>query len=177
MAYMTVGEYELYIGRTLASTEQTLTTTRFIPEATKEIEEKAGFTFEAVEEARLLDAVQDTGGLILFFRTWSASVPTVVTLNAVPITEFTMLGKGPYWGLEILGSSGDSWGNYGEDPQEAISVTSKWGYSETPPPDIISAVVMFVQGRLRNRSGSSQEWSEDLFNSILRNYPAFKIAF
>lgn len=177
MAYLTVAEYKEITGEALTAELQGKITDHFIPVAQRVIELEIGFTFESGNAAaRLLDAIEDVDGRTLFFDTWAAEVPTAVTNNGVAFTDYTVLGGGPYWGLKLNASGSESWGDYGDDPEEAISVTAKWGYSATPPLDIVDAVVMIVQSRIRNRQGEMKDWLKEDFTALLGAYPAFRIA-
>lgn len=178
MAYLTVAEYKLITGENPSDPTETQITDHFIPVAVKIIENATGFTFESGNAAaRLLNAVVDVDGRTLFFDTWAAAVPTEVKVNAIAFTDYTVLGDGPYWGLKLNASGDESWSDYGDDPEEAISVTAKWGYSETPPEDIVDAVVMIVQWRLRNRQGEMKDWLKNDFVELIRAYPKFKVAY
>lgn len=44
----------------------------------------------------------------------------------------------PYHALKLLTSSGKSW-TYTNDPEDAITITGKWAYSESAPEDIVYA--------------------------------------
>lgn len=178
-AYVTYQDYETYVGVTLESDEQTLTTNSYIPEA-EEMIENLLYPFNAdADEKRLLDADINTDGFNkLFFEEFLADVPTTVKLDGtlIPSSDYVMLGEfgGPYYGLELLASSGQSWGNFGDDPEDSIEVDGKWGYSQTPPELIKKVIYAHIQQSLNNRSGTAIDLQPLQTFRIIKQYPAFR---
>jgi hypothetical protein len=181
-AYVTVSDYETYVGQTLETNERSLVTNSYIPEATELIENEVGYPFNAdADDKRLLDADINTDGFNkLFFETFLAAEPTSVKLDGTLIASanYVMLGEpdGPYYGLELLASSGLSWKNYGDDPEDAVEVDGKWGYSQTPPELIKKVIYSYIQQSLKNRSGTAVDVDLQTLQSfrILRGYPSFR---
>jgi hypothetical protein len=175
MSYLTSIEYQTYTGITLETDEISWVTNSLIPEAVQLIEDFIGYSFEASNEARNFHAIKDTQGIKLFFNTWLASAPFSVKLNSVSISssDYVLLGRGPYYGLSLLASTGLSWADYGDDPDEAIEVTGYWGYSTTPPALIKKACILYVQDSLKNRSGTAVDLQPFLMHRILKLYPPF----
>lgn len=174
MAYLTIAEYKLITGENPSTAIQTQITDHFIPLAQRVIENFIRFTFESGNAAeKLFNAEEDVDDRTLFFDTWAAEVPTAVAVNEIAFTDYTVLGRGPYWGLKLNASGSENWGDFGDDPEEAILVTAKWGYSVDPPTDIIDAVVMLIQSRLRNRQGEMKDWLKKDFSFLLSLYQPF----
>jgi hypothetical protein len=74
-----------------------------------------------------------------------AAAPTTVEVGGVDVTDAVKVyGTAPYWQLVLSGVSGYSWRDSSdEDPEDAIAITGKWGYSTTPPDDVKQAAIIW----------------------------------
>jgi hypothetical protein len=177
MAYISFADYQTYTGTTLAVTEQTWLLDSLIPEVTDVIEEQVGFGFEAAANSDRKFNPYENASLRnrLLFDTWAASVNSLtIDGSVIDAADYILLGDGPYYGIEMIPSSGESFMNFGADPQESIVVSAKWAYAVTPPGRIIRACMIYIQAALKNRDGSKQEWASREFYNILKSYPSFR---
>lgn len=75
---------------------------------------------------------------------------------AVPLNQVVTEPRNetPYYALTLKRSSDQVW-TYDDSPEDAISVTGRWGYSVAAPPDIAQAVLRLVVWIYRQRTSSS----------------------
>lgn len=79
-------------------------------------------------------------------REMLAAPATTVTVGGTDVTSAVKVyGMPPYWQLVLSGTSGYSWYDHGTlDPEDAISITGKWGYSSTPPAAVKQAAIIWA---------------------------------
>ena len=161
MTYLTVDRLRAYLGVHSDSDDALLQ--ELIAAAVAEVELYAGFSFEAASDTvRTLDYRRNVAGRLLTFDTWLAAAPTTVKTDAdganltVPSTDYVLRPTfgAPYWGLELLESSAYSW-TYSVDPAKAITVTGRWGYSATPPANVVQVVRRLASFMYRQKGTSS----------------------
>lgn len=75
-----------------------------------------------------------------------ATAPTMVKLNGVDVTSSVKTYEVPIYRLVLSGASGLSWRDCSSDydPEDAIEITGKWGYSVTPPQPIVQACIIWA---------------------------------
>lgn len=143
--YCTIADLKAYLGITGTGDDTLLYDC--ILRAQKLIERKTGRVFEVtVSTTHYFDAVADVAGSVLWFDDDCCSLTTVtngdadstVITSAYYVTQ--PRNTTPYHAIKLLSSSGYSW-EYTNDPENAIQVSGKWGYSATPPDDIVQACV------------------------------------
>jgi len=59
----------------------------------------------------------------------------------------------PYYAIKLKSSSNLSW-IAGNDPDEAITITGRWGYSITPPEDLRQGIIRLVAWMYRQKDNS-----------------------
>ena len=145
MAYTTSALLKTYIGVT-GSGDDTLLTA-LIARAQKAIDTFTGRTFEAAADStREYTVGVDTDGDTLYLDQDLCAITSVITdadaTSPVTLatTEYITRPRNvtPYHAIQILGSSSNTW-TYTDNPENGITVTGKFAFSESPPDDIIHA--------------------------------------
>lgn len=176
--YTTFEKYEIYNGKASPAEVQTLITESLIPEATQLINQTIGYKFNVSTLTDInFDAEKDTAHSQLFFETFANEVNTVtLNGNVISVDDYVLIGPddGPYDGIDLLDSAGLSWHDFGENPQEAIVVNAKWGFSEDVPPLLLKAIYKYIQDSLANRQETNIDPQTKLIDSILRLFVAFR---
>ena len=74
-----------------------------------------------------------------------AEAPASVVIDGTDVTAYVnVYGTLPYRKLFLSSDCPTHWRDYGEsDPEEAIAITGKWGYSTEPPDAIKQAAVIW----------------------------------
>lgn len=141
MAYTTTAAVKAYLG-TSESGDDTLLANA-IADAVAIIEAQTGWTFEAAAATRYYgrDAVR---GNVLRLDEGLISVTTLVQPDTdeteIASTEYWLLPRNegpPYFKIELKAASSNSWA-FSSDCW--VAVTGLWGYSTSPPADIVRAV-------------------------------------
>lgn len=157
MSLCTVDEVALYLG--LDSSDDLALLESLVSAAQGMIERHTGRRFDVeTATARYLHATRDVFGRSLWLGAELAAAPTsVVNGNGVTVTSNQYVleprNDAPYYALTLLGSSGVTW-TYTTDPEGAIAVTGKWGYSTTPPAEVKHACVRLAAFLYRQRDNS-----------------------
>jgi uncharacterized phiE125 gp8 family phage protein len=137
VAYASLAQLKEYLGLTDSSEDELLT--RLLEAATATIESYTGYFFAAQEATRYYtaeDAIHDT--LLLGDIACSISQVTDGDGNVIPAEQYVLLPpRGPrYHAIRLVRGS---W-----SPNEAgyvARVTASWGWSLTPPADIVQACI------------------------------------
>lgn len=147
MAYTTLEDVKAYLGITETTDDAIIESS--IAAAKLAIDNYCSTSFDVSDDTtRLFDCRSDliAGRSLHLDRHTLAEAPVSVTIDGVNVTDAVKVyGDAPYHELILSGSSGYSWrGMYGSsDPEDAISITGKWGYSTTPPSDVVRAAVIW----------------------------------
>lgn len=143
--YCTIADLKAYTG--ITGTTDDLLLYDCIQRAQALIERKTGRVFEVtVSTTHYFDALAEVCGSTLWFDDDCCSITTVTNGDAdstvITSAYYTTkpVNSTPYYAITLKGSSGYSW-QYVDDPENAIQVSGKWGYSATPPEDIVQACV------------------------------------
>ena len=131
-----------------------------IAKATAIIETYTGRVFEAASATRYFDAEKDVSGNTLFLDKVLAVIDsdTVITNGdaaTINSTDYATEPRNetPYDALTLKGSLGKSWeADSNGDAENAISIVGVWGYSVTPPEDIMHAAIKLVRLMYKQRS-------------------------
>ena len=163
MAYLTVAEAKAFIGGISASSDDALLSD-LIDAAETFIETYTDRAFKvAADSTRTFDANEDTDGRMLWLDDDLCAITTVTT-NAdgtgtalTEDTDFVTVPKNetPYYALKMLGSTTNYW-TYTDDPELGITIAGKWGWSTTPPNDIINACKDIVKNIYRSRDANAE---------------------
>ena len=161
MAYITTANAKAYLGIPSATTSDDTLLAAFIASAQAYIDAYTGRTFETGAAAeRLFDAVADVEGNTLYID-HLATTDELVIVNGDSVTvtsgQYTTQPRRatPYFAIQLLASSNVTW-TYTTDPQNAISVTGKWGYSVTAPDDIVQACTRLTAWLYRQKDTNAE---------------------
>jgi len=147
MAYLSVADLKTYLD--ISSSDDDTLLGDLIDSAVQIIENETQTTFEAGSSTRYFTWGVDTGGhrdswqdrRTLWFDTWLASAPTTVTngdSTTIASSNYVLLdtNRPPYYGLKLKQDASVQW-TYDDSPEDAISIVGNWGWSTTPPDDIV----------------------------------------
>lgn len=100
-------------------------------------------TFEASANSdRTFDAVADVAGRVLHLDEDLCSIDSITNGDGVEVAsdEYTTEPRNdtPYHAIRLLTSSGKTW-TYEDDPEDAITISGRWAFSESAPEDIVYA--------------------------------------
>ena len=147
MALVTRADVKTYLG--ISSTNDDDVLNELINAAQGLIESFTHRKFDvALATSKYFDAEDDVENRKLLFTEGLeiCAAPTAVTngdgTSFTVNTDYVYLPRNdfPAYGLEILQSSSNWWqGKSNGDMANAITVTAQWGYSSTPPNDIVQA--------------------------------------
>lgn len=146
--YCTISDLKAYTGITGTGDDSLLY--ECVLRAQAAIERYTGRVFEVpADTTRYFDASTDVDGRLLLLGTDLAQITTVtngdadstVIASAYYVTE--PRNAAPYYAIRLLSSSGYAW-EYTNDPENAISVTGRWGYSVTAPDDVVQAALQWA---------------------------------
>lgn len=142
MAYLSTADLKTYLGFAITADDTLLTS--LIASAVAIIEAVTGTTFEAsADTAKLFSWGVDHKFQTLFLDDWLAAAPTTVTNGdgvVVAGTDYILLEprRAPYYAIKLKQNANVVW-TFGDSPESAISVLGRWGWSTTPPADIVQA--------------------------------------
>ncbi len=157
MAYTTTALLKTYLGAT-ASTDDTLLGT-LIDRAQGLIDAYCQRTFEAsANTERTFDAARDVLGRTLRLDRDLASVDSITNGDGSTVTagQYTTEPRNatPYYAIRLLSSAGVAW-TYTTDPEDAITISGKWAYSESPPADIVHCTLRLAAYLYRQRDNAA----------------------
>lgn len=160
MAYATSTELKTYLGVAGAVDDQLLTA--LLSRATAAIEQYTGRVFEvSTATARKFDAIgPHISGPTLYLDRDACAISSVTNGDgtSVSASEYVTLPRNdaPYYGIKLKTQSGKVW-TYSTDWESAITVTAKWGYSETPPADVAQACIQWAAFLYRKKDAPLQD--------------------
>lgn len=157
MAYCTATECKTYLGITTATDDALLAT--LIAAAQAYIDAKLGFSFEAsADTEHTFDAVADVDGYALTFDAWCCDIASVTNGDGTTVTSSQYVteprNSTPFYAIRLKSSASVSW-TYSTDPEDAITVDGKWGWSETAGDDIRQACIRLVAWLYRQKDTSA----------------------
>ena len=138
MAYISVADLKAY--RSIDETTDDALLAEFISVAEAWIDNEAGTTFEATSDTtRTFDAVKNSEGATLWLDYDLCAVTSVTNGDAVVVAsdEYVTIPSNstPWNRIKLLASADKAW-TYTDDPEDAISIVGRWGYSTAAPMDI-----------------------------------------
>lgn len=130
--------------------------------ATAAIDNHTGRTFAAsTDSARTFDAERDVDGQVLYLDADLCAITSIVngdgtTLSASDYTTEPR-NRTPYYAIRLLRSSSAAWeyNSTTSDPEDAITITGKWGYSTAPDNTIRKACIRLATYLYRQRENAS----------------------
>jgi hypothetical protein len=158
MAYCTKAQVKTYLGISEATDDDLIDD--LIDRAQKAIETYTDRIFKVGSDStRYFTVGVDTVERTLFFDEDLCQITSIVT-NADDGSGGTTLettdyhtkprNETPYYAVKLASSSSESW-DYTDDPEDGITVTGWWGYSVTPPADIVHACIRLASYYYRQK--------------------------
>lgn len=154
MTYATLADLKAYLDISSASDDALLTA--LLQRATALIDRRTGLTFAAPADATRYLAPQYAREHTLWLpaRWMLAQAPTTIVTPAgvtVPASAVRYQPpEPPYVAIRLIDSA-YSW----RDGTDDIAITGRWGWSVTPPSDIVHATIRLAAWLYRQRSASS----------------------
>lgn len=173
---ITATELAEYMGRSsFPEADTALLNDRILPSMQSLIEQFCQDTFEvSVDSIRRLHAIENVGygdGSYTMPRdaNWQehseilrtlwldkhlCQITTITNGDGVVVTagQYTTIPRNetPWYGIRLKASSGVAW-TYEDDPEDAIAINGRWGYSITPPAVIKMAALRWAKHLYRQR--------------------------
>ena len=159
MSYCTVDEAKRYLGIAETNTNDDRLLSELVVRATGIIETATQRNFEAeADSTRYLHAWADVDGYDLIFGADCCSITSVTNGDNVVVSasEYTTKPRNetPYYGIRLLSSANKSW-TYTDDPEDAIEIVGRWGYSISAPWDINHAAVRLASALYRQKDNAN----------------------
>jgi hypothetical protein len=141
MAYTTLADLREYLGISNPSdTDDDDLLTQFIDDAQSFIENYCRRRFEvSADSTHYYDPNLDViNGMLLFDDDLITITSLTIDSTLIASTNYDLgpRNKSPKAWITLRSSGGVSW-TYSTDSEDAIEVVGKWGYSETPPDNIV----------------------------------------
>lgn len=150
MSYISADQLKTYIGLSSSITDDDTVLQMFCDSATQLIEAEVGFSFKVSADTTryftygidvAVNGAHWRDRQTLIFDTWLASAPTTVTngdATTISSSDYILkdANRAPYYSLQLKENTTADW-TYSDSPENAISVTGKWGWSTKPPSDIL----------------------------------------
>lgn len=159
MAYTSASALKAYLGITSTDDDTLLGT--LCTRAQKIVETFTGRVFEvSVDSARKLDAFADisTNGRGLYLPDDLCAITSIVNGDGLTVasTEYVTLPRHstPYHAIVLKTGSLVRW-NWTDTPEDAITVTGKWGYSTSAPADVVQATERLAAWLYRQRDNAN----------------------
>lgn len=157
--YCTIADLKAYTG--ITGTTDDLLLYDCILRAQKAIEKRTGRVFEVTANTtRYLDAQADVCGRTLLLRADYAAIASITNGDGVAVSASDYVTKPanstPYYAVVLKASKG-VWWTYNDDPENAITVVGKVGFSLTPPEDIVQACVRWATHLYRAKDSQVME--------------------
>lgn len=145
MAYASLAELKEYRGISSSVITDDGLLGMLLTHASRQIDGYTGRTFGATATAtRTYDAVRDVSPdkRTLYLDDDLCEVTTITNGTGNAVTKYVTEPQNvtPYYAIRLKASAGEVF-TYEDDPEDAITVRGKWGYSETPPADIRHATI------------------------------------
>ena len=112
----------------------------------------------SADTVKLFDAVRDVHGMLLTFDgDYAAAITSVINGDGetIPASGYVTEPRHepPYYGVKLKLGGPYVW-EFNDTPEEAISVTGRWGWSVTPPDDIVHACTRLAAWMYRQKDTS-----------------------
>lgn len=151
MAYATTAELKAYLG--ISGTSDDTLLAALITRAQAAIDSYCGRTFQAASGTRYYDW-RDVDGDTLYLDADLVSVTTLTNGDGTEIaeTEYVLEPRNgtPKYAIRLLSTS--AW-SVGVD--EEIAVAGQWGWSESPPADIVQATIRLAAYMYRQKDATT----------------------
>lgn len=160
MAYVLTADLKTYLG--ISNTDDDTLLGTLITVAQKIIETYTQRDFEVgADSTRYFTPGRDTDEGVLYFDEDLAQAPTTVTNGdgiVVTSAQYALLDRNrtPYRAIKLLSATGLYW-TYQNNPEDAISILGRWGWSVTPPDDIVQAAKRLASWLYRGKDSQTFE--------------------
>ena len=157
MAYCSLADLKTYLGATDTTDDALLTDC--LSRAQAMVDTFTRRTVEAASDStRYFDADRAVDGRKLWIGGDLCALTSVTNGDGTAITLTDLVktprNSTPWFELVLKASSAAAW-TYEDDPENAIAVVGKWGYSTTPPADIEQACVRLAAWLYRQKDSSA----------------------
>jgi hypothetical protein len=158
MMYASLVDLKTYLG--ISSTTDDALLTDLLERVTAAFESETGRVFEVTTSTtKYFDSEADVVGATLYIDD-CVSLTTVTNGDAAVITSTYYVteprNSTPYYAITLKASSGYAW-TYTTDPQDAITISGKWGYSLKPPDDVVKAIIEWAAQSYRGKDAQTIE--------------------
>lgn len=151
MSYARLHELKQYRGIGATTTTDDVLLQSFLDRATEAIQRYTGRRFEAETETRYYDEDaydSETGMLwldddLLTITTLTNGDSSGTTISSTYYTLMPRNGSPPYYGIMLTQATSTVY-NWEWDTDYWVSVLGTWGYSATPPPDVVQACIRWA---------------------------------
>ena len=156
--YTTTGAVKAYLRVSGAGDDALLA--ELVTRASGLIDTHCGRWFSARTETRRYDASgPHITGRLLLLDADLLSVTAITNGDGTAITPAQIILRPnnwpPYFGVALRATTGLHW-VHGGSPEGAISIEGTWGYSPTPPPDIVQASIRLSAWLYRQRDTGTE---------------------
>jgi hypothetical protein len=155
MSYATLAQVKTYLGISGATDDALIND--MLSSATAMIDSYTHRTFAAqINATRHFDAYEDVEGARLILDYDLCSIASITNGDGTAVTSAQYVtsprNSTPYNTITLKRSYGAYWttDNNG-DPENAIAISGKWGYSQTPPADIEQACIRMASYMYRQK--------------------------
>lgn len=158
MPYTTPAAIRLFTKITASRDDARLSA--LITRTEKMIERVTRLEFEiSADSTRKFDASKNVDGLTLHLDKHLAVITTITNGDTSVFSTSKYVTEprndGPFRAIKLLGSKSISWSVTDDgDPEDAISIVGRWGFSVTPPDDVVQACIdwtFFLYRRSENQ--------------------------
>lgn len=156
--YLSTADLKVYLGIAAGETGDDTLLASILTRTQAIIDAYCRRTFEASTNTdRTFDAVRDVSGRLLYLDEDLAAINSITNGDSTTVdsSDYTTepRNRTPYYAIRLLTSSNVAW-TYTDNPEDAITVSGKWAYSETAPADIVHATARLAAYLYRQKDNS-----------------------
>jgi hypothetical protein len=155
MSYATVAQVKTYLGISAATDDALIAD--LLASASQAIDTLTHTTFAAqVNATRYFDSCDDVEGLTLMLDNDLCAIASITNGDGSTVISGRYVTNPrntvPYYSISLKVSYGLMWtADNNGDSENAIAISGKWGYSQTPPPDIEQACLRLASYYYRQK--------------------------
>lgn len=156
MTYATTTALKTYMSVTTTDDDALLAD--LLDRATAIIDTHTQRTFAvSADTTRYFDALRDVDGHTLYINRDLCAITSVTNGDGTTVAASAYVteprNERPWYALRLKTNGAISW-TYTTDPEDAIVIVGRWGYSTTPPDDIVQACVRLAAWLYRQKDTS-----------------------
>lgn len=157
--YCTISDLKGYLG--ISATTDDALLYECVLRAQKAIEKRTGRVFEVpADTTRYLDAEADVVGRLLLLRGEYAKLTSITNGDGTTVSASNYVTEPrngtPFYAVTLKSSANVVW-TYTDDPENAITVVGRAGYSIVPPDDIVIACLRWAAHMYRAKDAQVME--------------------